>query len=125
MVFLQIHITSPSSGFYYINLTGNYQCKIVDIRYLYNYTPNTPGDQLIALVSPQFTFYNTLVSYPNPQNVYLFTNNRNHLVSTSSIAPYCNVTLTGYIELGILDMNTKTVPSRFSSCIVSLEFTSI
>lgn len=125
MVFFQIHITNPSSGVYFNNLNGNFLCKIVEIKYLYSYLPNTPGDQLLGLISPQFNFTNTTVSYTNPQNVYLFTNNVNHTILSTSIAPYCNVTLNGYIELGILNINTKTIPERFSGCIVSFEFTAI
>ena len=128
MVFLQINITNPNLNFYDLSLTnGTYTCKIIDIRYLYYRIQHPPGDQTLALISSSFNFPNSFFSLPQtftPGTAYIFTNNIEHYVFHSGIAPSCSITISNNgLDFSILNIDTGSIPNGFKNCIVTLELT--
>ncbi len=128
MVFLQIYLSVANDTFYFLGLSGNYTCKIVDIQYTYTSIPHKPGDQDLILISPSFTFINSNIPLPlgTPQGRgFMFTNNSDKSVFRTGVTPSCTVNLLNGINLSIVDASTFSTPIRFKSCILTLELIQI
>ncbi len=125
MVFSQIYLGTTNDTFYFLGLSGEFTCKIIDIQYTYDNIPHKPGVQNLILISSDFRFTNSNIPLPLgiPQGRgFMFTNNIDKNVFKTGQSPSCVVNLSTGINLSIIDASTFSAPIRFKSCIITFEF---